>query len=115
MSDTPHRQHHDMGGQPAGPVSLAEHEIEPWEKRVEAIMRCLQLRAQPVVTVDELRRGIEELPPKLYDTMSYYERWIASLVNILVEKGILSRAEIAARMAALEAARGADQRGKDAP
>jgi len=106
MSDTPHRMHHDMGGQPAGPVSLAEHEIEPWEKRIEAIMRCLQLRGTPVVTVDELRRGIEELPPKLYDTLTYYERWIASLTNILVEKGVLDRAEIERRMAALKAARG---------
>src|SRR5262249_14001093 len=105
MSDTPHRMHHDMGGQPAGPVSRAEHEIEPWEKRIEAIVRCMQLRETPIVTVDELRRGIEELPPKHYDTLSYYERWIASLTNILVEKGVLSRAEIEQRMAALKAAR----------
>jgi nitrile hydratase len=65
----------------------------------------MQLRETPVVTVDELRRGIEELPPKLYDTLSYYERWIASLTNIMVEKGVLTRAEIEARMAAIKAAR----------
>lgn len=104
MSDTPHRMHHDMGGQPAGPVSTASHEIEPWEKRIEAILRCMQLREKPVVTIDELRRGIEELPPKLYDTLTYYERWIASLTNVLVEKGVLSRAEIEQRMAALKSA-----------
>jgi hypothetical protein len=105
MSDTPHRQHHDMGGQPAGPVSLAEHEIEPWEKRIEAILRCMQLRTPALVTVDELRRGIEELPPEQYDKLGYYERWISSLVNILVEKGMLTRAEVEARLAALKAAR----------
>ena len=110
MTDTPHRMHHDMGGQPAGPVGLAEHEIEPWEKRIEAILRCLQLRAAPVVTVDELRRGIEQLPPAIYDSLTYYERWIASITNILVEKGVLSRAEIDRRIAALKAAR-----AKDAP
>ena len=104
MSDK-HRMHHDMGGQPAGPVSTSEHEIEPWEKRIEAILRCMQLREKPVVSIDELRRGIEELPPKLYDTLTYYERWIASLTNILVEKGVLSRAEIEQRMAALKSAR----------
>ena len=103
MSDTPHRMHHDMGGQPAGPVSPAAHEIEPWEKRIEALLRCMQLREKPVVTVDELRRGIEELPPKLYDSLSYYERWIASLTNIMVEKGVLTRAEIEARMAKIKA------------
>ncbi len=105
MSDTPHRMHHDMGGQPAGPVGPSEHEIEPWEKRIEAILRCMQLRETPIVTVDELRRGIEELPTTLYDSLTYYERWIASLTNIVVEKGVLTRAEIEQRMAAIKAAR----------
>ena len=94
-----------MGGQPAGPVAPSEHEIEPWEKRVEAILRCLQLREKPVMTVDELRRGIEELPPATYDALTYYERWIASIANILVQKGVLSPAEIEQRMAALKAKR----------
>ena len=110
MSKEPHRMHHDMGGQPAGPVSTSEHEIEPWEKRIEAILRCMQLREKPVVTIDELRRAIEEMPPNLYDTLSYYERWIFSLTTVLVEKGVLSRAEIDQRMAALKAAR-----AKEAP
>ena len=105
MSDTPHRMHHDMGGQPAGPVGPSEHEIEPWEKRIEAILRCMQLRETPIVTVDELRRGIEELPTTLYDSLTYYERWIASLTNIVVEKGVLTRAEIEQRIAAIKAAR----------
>jgi hypothetical protein len=98
--ETPHRRHHDMGGQPAGPVDRKEHEIEPWEKRIEAILRLLYHRDDPIITVDELRRGIEELPPKLYDGLSYYERWIASMTNLLVEKGVLTRAEIEARLAA---------------
>lgn len=114
MADTSHRMHHDMGGQPAGPVSLAEHEIEPWEKRIEAIVRCMQLRETTIVTIDELRRGIEELPTKLYDSLSYYERWIASLTNIMVEKGVLTRAEIDARMAKIKAARVADAGAKEA-
>jgi len=104
MADT-YRMHHDMGGQPAGPVVTAEHELEPWEKRIEAIVRCMQLREPSVITIDELRRGIEQMPPKLYDTLSYYERWIASLTDILLEKGMLTRAEIGARMTALKAKR----------
>jgi hypothetical protein len=114
MSDTPHRMHHDMGGEPAGPVSTAGHEIEPWEKRIEAILRCMQLREIPIVTVDELRRGIEELPPKVYDSLTYYERWIASLTDIMVEKGVLARAEVEQRMAAIKAARVADAGTKEA-
>jgi hypothetical protein len=45
------------------------------------------------------------LPPKLYDSLSYYERWIASLTDILVEKGVLARAEVDQRMERIKAAR----------
>ncbi len=103
MTDTPHRQHHDLGGQPAGAVDRHEHEIEPWEKRIEALVRCLQLRDPPILTVDQLRRHIEELPPKAYDSLSYYEKWIASLANLLLEKGVLAREELEARVAAVKA------------
>ena len=94
-----------MGGQPEGPVRLAQHEIEPWEKRIEAVVRCMQLRTPSIITIDELRRGIEDMPPETYDKLGYYERWILSLVNILIEKGILSPAEVEARLAAVKAAR----------
>ena len=97
------RQQHDMGGLDKGPVTPSAHEIEPWEKRVEAIMRLLSMRKDRFVTVDELRRGIEELGADAYDRYGYYERWIASLSNILVEKGVLDRAELDARVKALEA------------
>lgn len=103
MTEIKYRQHHDMGGQAAGPVDLHEHEIALWEKRIEAIMRLLQLREQPILRVDELRRGIESLDPDVYDKLTYYEKWITSLTNLLVEKGVLSRAEIDARIAAIKA------------
>jgi hypothetical protein len=105
MTQAPHRQHHDMGGQPAGPVSTAEHEIAHWEKRIEAMVRALQLRKPPILTVDQLRRHLEELPPETYDRLSYYERWIASLANLLIEKGVLTREEIEARVREVAARR----------
>lgn len=86
------RRHHDMGGLEAGPVERCEHDYAPWEKKVDAILRLLS--AGGVMTVDELRRGIEELGPGAYDRMSYYERWIASLTNILLEKGVLGVHEL---------------------
>ncbi len=100
MSDDPFRQHHDMGGLDRGAISPDSHEIALWEKRIESMVRLLSMRDPPIVTVDEMRRGIEELPPELYDTLSYYERWIASLTNILVEKGVLDADELKARAAA---------------
>ena len=42
------------------------------------------------LSVDELRRGIEELGPGIYDDLSYYERWITAASNLLIEKGIIS-------------------------
>ena len=44
-----------MGGAPAGPVMVHEHQLEPWEKRVDAILRLLLTKG--VLTLDELRRG----------------------------------------------------------
>jgi len=37
-----------------------------------------------------------------YLSMSYYERWIASLETILVEKGLMTREEIDRKVAELE-------------
>lgn len=95
------RRHHDMGGGPAGPVAPHEHALEPWEKRVDAILRVLL--AKGVLTLDELRRGIEELGPGAYDELSYFERWIASIANLLVEKGVVGVHELGEAVAAAQA------------
>lgn len=100
------RRHHDMGGLAAGPIAhdrdgADHHDYAPWEKKVDAILRLLS--AEGVMTVDELRRGIEELGPGVYDDLSYYERWIASVTNILIEKGVIEIDELGRRMAQIEA------------
>ena len=89
---------HDMGGLPAGPVVQEDHDLEVWEKRIDAILSLLSGKEHRLIRVDELRRGIESLPPDAYDTMSYYERWIASVATILIEKGVLTQEEIDARI-----------------
>jgi len=97
------RRHHDMGGLPAGPVDPykpgAEHDYAPWEKKVDAILRLLADPKRRLITTDELRRGIEELGPGAYDEMTYYERWIASITNNLLEKGVITVDELGRRMA----------------
>jgi nitrile hydratase subunit beta len=97
------RRHHDMGGQPAGPVEQSEHDYALWEKRVDAMLHLLTGRKCRVMTVDELRRGIEALGPGAYDEMSYYQRWITSITENLLEKGVLTVDELGRRMAAIEA------------
>ncbi len=93
------RRHHDMGGEPGGRIERREHEIEPWEKKVDAIVRLLLEKR--LMTLDEMRRAIEDLGPDAYDRMSYFERWIAATTNVLLGKGVLQVHELGA---AIEAA-----------
>lgn len=92
------RSIHDMGGLPAGAVDLHEHDHAPWEKQADALVRLLSDKQRRLITVDELRRGIEGLGPGAYDQMSYYERWIASLTQLMVEKGVITVDELGKKM-----------------
>jgi hypothetical protein len=98
----PGRGIHDMGGLPAGPVERSEHDYAWWEKRVDALMVLLSNKDHRIMTVDELRRGIESLGEGAYDRMSYYERWIASITQALIEKGIITIEELRQRMTEVE-------------
>ena len=95
-------QIHDRGGRPdAGPVGRTEHERAMWEKRTDALLVLLQ--GKRLMRTDELRRAIEGLGPGDYERLGYYERWITAIEQVMVEKGILTREEIDARVKALEA------------
>ena len=82
------RQQHDMGGLDKGPVTPSAHEIEPWEKRVEAIMRLLSMRKDrsDPWTSCVAHRGAADRALR-HDR--HIRAWIMSLSNILVEKGVL--------------------------
>src|SRR5258708_30667625 len=97
------RAHHDMGGLPAGPIDLSEHQYAPWEKRTQAMMVLLSEPGRAVMTTDELRRGIESLGAAEYDRMSYYERWIASIANNMIQKGVFTVDELGRKLAEIEA------------
>ncbi len=94
------RRHHDMGGLPAEAVDRHEHEHAPWENKVDAILRVLL--AKRLLTLDELRRGVEELGPGRYDELGYFERWITSISNLLLEKGVIGVHELGDALAAAE-------------
>lgn len=89
--------YHDIGGLPAGSINKSQHDYAYWEKQVDALLVLLADRCQ-LMRVDELRRGIESLGEDAYNRLDYYERWIASISNILVEKGVLTREEIDTRI-----------------
>ena len=99
------RHVHDRGGwADAGPIERAEHDYAMWEKRTDAMLRLLT-RDRHIIRVDELRRAIESIPPKNYETMSYYERWITAIEALIIEKGLLSREEIDRRVETIAATR----------
>jgi nitrile hydratase subunit beta len=98
---------HDLGGMHGfGPV-IREHD-EPvfhseWEKRVFGM--TLTAMGRRVCNVDEFRRAIEHMPPAGYLAASYYEKWLHALEALLVEKGVVTREELASgRAAAAESA-----------
>lgn len=100
------RQYHDMGGLPAGPLDRSEHQYAPWEVRTHALLLLLADPSRGVMTVDELRCGIESLGGQEYDRLGYYERWIASIADTLVRKGVLTVDELGRKLAEVEAREG---------
>lgn len=91
------RGHHDVGGLPSGPIERTQHDHAIWEKRVDAMLVLLSKKG--VITVDELRLGIETLGAEAYERLSYYERWIASITRALVARGVITTDELGRRMA----------------
>jgi hypothetical protein len=90
------RSHHDMGGLPAGKVDRTEHDYGDWERRIDAMAVLLNQKRR--LTVDERRRAIETLTPQGYDALSYYERWVIALGQTLIQRGVITSAELAGKM-----------------
>lgn len=86
----------DIGGLPADPISWADHELQPWEKRCHALADVLDFHK--IINTEEKRRGVEALGSEVIGKLSYYERWIAAFANILFQKGILTPGELARKM-----------------
>ena len=89
---------HDRGGWATdAAIDRSEHELADWEILMDAIENALEARG--VMNTDEMRRGIESMPPERYESASYYERWLFSTETNLTEKGILAPGEVDARIA----------------
>ena len=94
------RGHHDMGGMPASQVERSEHDYVDWERRVDALMVLLSgIRGgQKRMTVDELRKNVEAIPPEAYEKMSYYERWVTSITQTMIQRGVITTEELGRKM-----------------
>ncbi len=95
------RRTHDMGGDPeAGPIDRSQHQLDDWELLADALNQVAGVKG--LKTTDETRRAREDMESEGYLSMSYYERWIASLETVLVEKGVMTREEIDRKVKELE-------------
>lgn len=88
---------HDMGGeQNFGPVEAEANEPvfhHPWEGRVLGMN--LAMAATRQWNIDQGRFGIEQIEPATYLKMSYYEKWFDRLCRLLLERGLVTREELA--------------------
>ena len=101
MSDQPiNKGPHDMGGTAAGPVDTTDHGMKFWERQANALRNTLTRRN--IVRVDELRRAAEDLGDQYYK-LAYFERTTMALRTLLIEKGLITEADLKSRMAEVRA------------
>ncbi len=90
---------HDMGGRFGdGPVVPEAEDVifhADWHPRAMAI--TVASGSLGKWNIDISRHARERLAPKDYTRFSYYEKWLAALANVLVDTGVVSRAELAGK------------------
>jgi nitrile hydratase len=78
-----------------GPVVIEKNEPvfhAAWEGTVRGLQRALIGR---YYNLDEFRYAIERMPPARYLGASYYEKWLHALETLMLENGVVTRAELA--------------------
>jgi hypothetical protein len=93
------RSHHDMGGVAkfmCEPVDTEPHGLTEFDREVDALRQVLA--AKKLMTVDEMRRGIEAIPEAEYLRLSYYSRWMRSIADNMIRRGVLTEAELRAEL-----------------
>ena len=90
----------DIGGDTAGPVDTHDHGMKHWERQANAFRSVVQLNK--ITVTDELRRAAEDLGER-YKSMQYFEITTSAMRTVLLEKGLITERELAAKMAEIRA------------
>ena len=89
---------HDMGGMDGfGKVAPEPNEPvfhAPWEGRVLAMSRAFS--ALRVWNIDQSRFAVEQMPPSVYLSSSYYRKWHLRNEALALQHGLVDAAELAA-------------------
>jgi hypothetical protein len=89
------RAMHDLGGVArylCEPIDTEPRDLTDFDREVDAIRQILGMKS--IMSVDELRRGIEALPEADYLRLSYYQRWLHAIVATLLQRGVIQEAEL---------------------
>jgi len=90
---------HDVGGvQGFGPVVVDPNEPvfhTDWERRAFGL--GLAVLYKGAMNVEEFRFGYESMHPASYHRSPYFERWIVTIEQNLIEKGFLTSEELEER------------------
>lgn len=95
------RAMHDLGGVSqfmCEPVDTEPHALTDFDREVDALVGVL--RSRGMMSVDELRRGIEAIPEADYHRLTYYQRWMRSITDNLLRHGVITEAELTVALAA---------------
>ena len=89
-------RHHDMGGRlGAGPIPEKDDAIvfhADWHAKALALNLACGALGQ--WNIDSSRHSRERLSPQDYNQFSYYEKWMAGLTTMLVERGVVTPSEL---------------------
>ncbi len=95
----PERLITDIGGLPADAIPREEVPQLFWEKHMIAMFNVLWSKG--VFNLDEFRRAVEATPVEAYKKSRFYDRRTDGMTDLLVEKGIIDRGELAQRTEAI--------------
>lgn len=88
---------HDMGGMHGfGPIVIERDELpfqEEWQKRAFAL--TIATGATGAWNLDMSRQAREDRPALQYLQQSYFEIWIAAVIRLLIERGLVTESEVA--------------------
>lgn len=94
------RRHHDVGGDPAvaAPIETIGGSDAHWQVEFTATLWALIGGENPVMTLDIMRRFVEDMSAEDYDGMAYYDRQTLAVTSAMVERGLLSWDDVEQRI-----------------
>jgi len=90
---------HDLGGMDGFGVVDVEADEPVFHAAWEGVVFGLAavMSAQRLRNTGAFRHAIERMDPAHYLGSPYYEHWLTGLITLLIEQGVISRAELEAR------------------